>query len=277
MNSLTCPEWVHALLAETPRGHDRLTTLRIEDATRLSETDLSSAVCDLYRRLIDDLQRRQRHALRMWNFIPDIQAQMDTGDRYMAFNVGRHRAFAERFGDGGHFIAALPTASGVGVDGTTLIVHLLDGAEPGVPIENPRQVAAYRYSERYGTRPPCFARAVYADGLLLIGGTASIAGEDSRHDGNVTAQTEETLANLAALITSAGRPPSIPPLHTLRDVRVHVSRAADEAAVREALMPNLHPRAAVEFVVAALCRRELLVEIEAVATIAAAISPGLSA
>lgn len=277
MNGLTCPDWAHALLAKTPRGQYRLTTLEIENATSLSETALSSAVCDLYRQMIDELQRRQRHALRMWNFIPGIQVQMETGDRYMAFNSGRHRAFAEHFGDGRRFIAAVPTASGVGVDGTTLTVHLLDGAEPGVPIENPRQVAAYRYSERYGRRPPCFARAVTAGELLLIGGTASIAGEDSRHAGDPTAQTEETLANLAALVDNAGAPSSTPPLHTLSDVRVHVSRPADVAAVREALMPHLHPRAAVEFVVAALCRRELLVEIEAVASIAAAISPGLSA
>ena len=277
MVSLTCPDWVPALLAAKPGGRYRLTTRLIENAASLSESGLSEAVCDLYRSLIDELQRRQRYALRMWNFIPDIQAQMETGDRYMAFNAGRHRAFAERFGDDRRFIAAVPTASGVGVAGTTLTVHLLDGDEPGVPIENPRQVAAYRYSERYGKRPPCFARAVHAGPSLLIGGTASIVGEDSRHASDPTAQTEETLANLAALVISAGGQPSTPPLHCLRDVRVHVSRCADVARVKQALMPQLHPDAAVEFVVTVLCRPELLVEIEGVAAVAAAIRPGLSA
>ena len=277
MNSLTCPKWVHGLLAEEPRGRYRLTTRRIENASSLTETGLAAAVCDLYRRLIDEWQHQQRHALRMWNFIPDIQAPMESGDRYMAFNAGRHRAFAERFGDQHRFIAAVPTASGVGVAGTTLTVNLLDGDEPGVPIENPRQVASYRYSGRYGKRPPCFARAVQAGALLLIGGTASITGEDSRHADDPEAQTEETLANLTALVIAAGSPRSMPPLHALRDVRVHVARSTDVPLVRETLVPRLHPETAVELVVASLCRKELLVEIEAVASIAAAINPRLSA
>ncbi|MEP6782229.1 MAG: hypothetical protein ABI983_01090 [Acidobacteriota bacterium] len=276
MDSLTCPEWVHALLAVKPPGRYRLTTRRIENATSLNEEDLAAAVGDLYRRLINDLQHQQRYALRMWNFIPDIQAQLDSGDRYMAFNAGRHRAFTERFGDDRGFIASVPTASGVGVAGTTLTVHLLDGDQPGIPIENPRQVASYRYSERFGKRPPCFARAVHAGSLLLIGGTASIAGEDSRHTDDPEAQTEETLANLAALVITADADSPAPPLHALRDVRVHVARHGDVPVVRQTLMPRLHPDAVVEFVVAALCRLELLVEIEGVASVAAAVSPALS-
>ena len=276
MDNLTCPEWVHSLLAEKPGGRYRLTTRRIENASSLSEIRLEAAVCDLYRHLIEELQHQQRHALRMWNFIPDIQAQMETGDRYMAFNAGRHRAFAERFGDGRGFIAALPTASGVGVSGTTLTVHLLDGDEPGVPIENPRQVSSYRYSARYGKRPPCFARATHAGSLLLIGGTASITGEDTQHAHDPAGQTEETLANLAALV-AAGGCALMPPLHALRDLRVHVARRADVERVRAVLVPKLHPDTEVEFVVAALCRRDLLVEIEAVASVAAEIRPRLSA
>ncbi|MEO7158137.1 MAG: hypothetical protein ABI039_11270 [Vicinamibacterales bacterium] len=277
MDSLTCPQWVHALLAGEPRGRYRLTTRQIEHATTLNEEGLAAAVDELYRRLIDDLQHHHRYALRMWNFIPDIQAQMDTGDRYMAFNAGRHRAFTERFGNDRGFIASLPTASGVGVAGTTLTVHLLDGDQPGVPIENPRQVAAYRYSERFGKRPPCFARALHAGSLLLIGGTASIAGEDSRHTDDPEAQTEETLANLAALVITADADSPAQPLHALRDVRVHVARRGDVPLVRQTLVPQLHPDAVVEFVVAALCRPELLVEIEGVAAVAAAVSSGRSA
>ena len=71
------------------------------------------------------------------------------------------------------------------------------------PLENPRQVPAYRYSRRYGLRPPCFARATKFESTLFIGGTASIIGEDSRHAAAIVAQTEETLSNLRALIAAA--------------------------------------------------------------------------
>lgn len=73
-------------------------------------------------------------------------------------------------------------------------------------MENPRQVAAYRYSEEFGPRPPSFARATVvpaADAanagpaLLLVGGTAAVVGERSVSDGGVEGQMEETLRNLA--------------------------------------------------------------------------------
>lgn len=278
MDSLTCPAWVQALVDGEPDARYTLSTRRIENATGLSETALTATVRDLYRELLEVLRTQQRHPLRMWNFIPDIQAPMDNGDRYMAFNAGRHLAFAECFADEQRFVAAVPTASGVGVGGTTLTVHVLAGEAPGLPIENPRQIASYRYSARYGQRPPCFARAVHVGSLLLIGGTASITGEDSQHSGDLVAQTRETLANLSALVTAAnGGDTTIRPLHALRDVRVHLARPADTSVVRDLLLPALGRHTAIEFVQAALCRRELLVEIEAVASMAAVVRPRLSA
>jgi enamine deaminase RidA (YjgF/YER057c/UK114 family) len=275
---LTCPAWVQTLVEGASGEGYTVTTRRIENATSLSEPALTAAVRDIYRGLLGDLLEQQRHLLRVWNFIPDIQAPMRNGDRYMAFNAGRYLAFAEHFADERRFAAGVPTASGVGVGGTALTVHALAGDAPGLPIENPRQIASYRYSARYGPRPPCFARAVHIGSLLLIGGTASIAGEDSQHPGDPVAQTRETLSNLGALVTAAsGGGTAMPPLQALRDVRVHVARAADASMVRASLLPTLNHDTAIEFVQAALCRRELLVEIEAVASMAAVLRPRLSA
>ena len=47
-------------------------------------------------------------------------------------------------------------------------------------------------------RPTCAARR-----SLLIGGTASVVGEDSRHPRNLDAQLEETLLNMEALVRTA--------------------------------------------------------------------------
>ncbi len=103
------------------------------------------------------------------------------------------------------------TASAVGIKGSDLSIHCLALEEPGTPVENPRQTPAWQYSARYGPLPPCFSRATIVDlagrRTLLIGGTASVVGEDSRHAGQFDAQVEETLLNLEALIraTNASR------------------------------------------------------------------------
>ena len=79
---------------------------------------------------------------------------------------------------------------------------------------------------------------------LLIGGTASVVGEDSRHAGQFDAQVEETLLNLEALIqaTSANCPDGSAALHRLVDLRVYVTSASDAERVRE-LLVNRCPRA----------------------------------
>ncbi len=74
----------------------------------------------------------------------------------------------------------------------------------------------------------------------------------------------ETFRNIDALITAASRS-GAGGLDALRSLRVHV-RDADHAAQIESLVHRLAPDVpAVEYVEAALCRRELLVEIEGVA------------
>ena len=177
----TPPHWVREYLTREQPPPLTLLTSNIPNATALSAAGLSDAVADVYRRLLSEMQAEARHAVRMWNFVPSIQGELGAGDRYMAFNAGRFAAFSESFGLANDTPAAIPTASAVGIDGTTLWIHVLAADAPGVPLENPRQVPAYRYSRRYGLRPPCFARATKFESTLLIGGTASIIGEDSRH------------------------------------------------------------------------------------------------
>jgi enamine deaminase RidA (YjgF/YER057c/UK114 family) len=208
----------------------------------------------------------------MWNHVPDIQADLGMQlDRYMVFNAGRHQAFREWFGGGQQFADAVPTASGVGCDGSSLVVHTLAAASPGTAIDNPRQVAPIRYSSRYGPCPPCFARATAwcdASGrqLVLIGGTASVRGEHSVHVGDLPAQLEETRANLEALIEEAsrmiGRRCNLACLRSLRAYVPHDSDAGRVAQAMSAVFPNVTE---CELVFAALCRRDLLVEIEGVA------------
>ena len=211
------------------------------------------------------------HALRIWNFIPKILAPAGGGqDRYMRFNAGRYHAFVDWFGEADQFGQRLPAASGVGHSGDALVIHLLAGRDPGLGISNPRQCAPHKYSRQFGPLPPCFARATLlqeADRrLLLIGGTASVRGEDSVHHNDLGGQIKETLENLAALIRSARGTAVQEPLSDCRDLRVYYVRDRDLPAIRSAIagsFPNVsHP----EFFRAELCRSDLLVEVEGLAS-----------
>jgi chorismate lyase/3-hydroxybenzoate synthase len=160
----------------------------------------------------------------------------------------------------------------VGVIGDDLVVHCLASDAGGAPVENPRQKPAWRYSPRYGPVPPRFSRGtiatVGARRLLLIGGTASIVGEDSMHEGDVSAQLEESLRNLEALIDAArGAPQPDAALGRLTDLRAYVAGPREAAAIHSVLTERCPRASRVELMIAGLCRRELLLEIEGVATL----------
>jgi enamine deaminase RidA (YjgF/YER057c/UK114 family) len=277
------PAWVVKLFADRDarpedvpgRFGDRLTSRRIErftllsaaigDPTDLSADDLADAVARVYRSVGHELERQRRHAVRLWNFVPDIQGRVGEGDRYMAFNVGRFAAYSDLLGDVAAFASSLPTSSAVGVTGNALWIYVLAADQGGVHFENPRQIPPYQYSRRYGPRPPCFARATQLESMLFIGGTASILGEETRHEGDIEGQTRETFANIAVLISRATGSSSQRALEWLRCLRVHVLDARDAAVVRT-YVDDVAPQVAdVEFVQAPLCRPELLVEIEGLA------------
>jgi len=214
------------------------------------------------------------HAVRLWNFLPGICKSIDRDlDRYRLFNVARHREFEQRFGTAALRDGSLPTASCVGHAGRSIAVHALGAREASRAVENPRQVPAYSYSNKYGPKPPSFSRAGIASfgsrRMLLIAGTASVLGEDSVHSGSLGAQCDETLVNLRAVAMSgkqaAGRVgvPESSALNGLCATRVYYRHADHLSWLRENLDRTLLGCRDIEFVQADICRDELLVEIEA--------------
>jgi chorismate lyase / 3-hydroxybenzoate synthase len=272
------PHWVEELLESCELGKARNggvdvrtlgpvahATTRIRDAVDLDAAVLREEVASAYRAVIESLEKIGRHPARFWNFIPDIGERIVDGlDRYMVFNAGRHDAYSDQCG-------ALGTASAVGITGADLFIHCLALDAPGTPIENPRQTPAWQYSARYGPLPPCFSRAVIVElagrRTLLIGGTASVVGEDSRHAGQFDEQLEETLLNLEALIRTADRnsPDGSTALHRLVDLRAYVTSPAEAERVREVLASRCPRARNVAVALAQVCRPELLVEIEGIA------------
>ena len=143
--------------------------------------------------------------------------------------------------------------SGVGAHLPGIGFFLLARREPGhTAVENHRQVPAYHYPDRYGPRPPSFARASrLPGGPLLISGTASILGHRTVHPGELASQCRTTLANLATLS---------PGLRSLQAVKVYVRHAGDVDEVRELCAPAFGGEVA--YFTTDLCRSDLLVEID---------------
>lgn len=227
-----------------------------------------------YRAMLDCLQAaRYPYLLRIWNSIPDINVDDGGLERYRRFNLQRFRAFRE---------ARLPTHTGapaataLGTFGGPLTLHFLAARQGSIAIENPRQVSAYDYPDQYGPRAPNFSRAALWRGatadadILFISGTASIVGHETRHRGDVVAQTHETMANLDAVLTQAKQLAqgeggawsglSIADL----SIKTYVRHRADYAAVRCALAERGVDVDQALFLHADICRADLLVEIEAV-------------
>jgi chorismate lyase / 3-hydroxybenzoate synthase len=209
------------------------------------------------------------HLLRVWNYIPQIHDLEQGLERYRGFNSGRQAAFLQA--QQAAFEGA-PVACALGVAPGVLRIGFLAGRSAALAIENPRQVSAYHYPADYGPHSPTFSRAALlpvGDGqvALLISGTSSIVGHQSRHVGDVTAQTRETLVNLQAVINAA-RPHTNARFELAQaDCTIYVRRLEDFAVVRECFAQTVGTSsyAAQQAVVvqADVCRADLSVEIEA--------------
>ncbi len=235
-------------------------------------TALRAATDAGYRELFECIEGAgYPHLLRMWNYLPRINAIEDGLERYRQFNIGRQEAFVAA---GRSLTGALPAACALGSRDGDLRIGFLAARRPPRSLENPRQVSAFRYPPDYGPRSPIFARAVISEPaggpLLFISGTAAIVGHRSLHPGDVVAQTRETIVNLEAMIEAAngalGRP-----LFRREDLDyvVYLRSGEDLHPVAAELSGWLGGGARLLLMEADICRRELLVEIEASSSVSA--------
>jgi chorismate lyase / 3-hydroxybenzoate synthase len=197
------------------------------------------------------------HLLRIWNYFDAINEGSGDDERYRQFSLGRTDAIEGAMRD-------YPAASALGTQRRTNIlqVYWIAGRTAGTAIENPRQVSAYLYPREYGPVPPRFARATRTrEGSLFISGTASIVGHTSKHVGDVSAQLEETLRNLAALKNHA----QVDVQRSRRDslLKVYV-RDPQQAPVLLRTLERQWPAEQIVMLGADICRRELLVEAECI-------------
>ncbi|MDP3859817.1 MAG: hypothetical protein Q8Q73_18815 [Stagnimonas sp.] len=237
---------------------------------RLPAEDVVAASEDIYWRLERLVVHHEfPHWLRTWNFLDRINEGEGDAERYRQFCVGRARALAQR----SEFERQLPAATAIGGEEPGLTVAVLAGTQPGVPLENPRQVSAYRYPRQYGPRSPSFTRALLLRGAagagarLLVSGTASVVGHATVHAGDVQAQLEEAAANVEALLRHAAVshfPEVGEPMWAPESFKLYLRHAGDASRVAP-LFERLVARGAPWVLLRGdICRADLLIELEGV-------------
>ena len=227
--------------------------------------------------------------VRTWLYLGDILGPEGEKQRYKELNRAR-TDYYQRFhfgagpvAKGHHFNRSeakkiYPASTGIGSRGDGLLVGCVALQASGLPIElisleNPNQISAFDYAKKYSEKSPKFARAMAvvlgSETLVYISGTASITASESRHKGDVAAQTTQTLDNIEALVSREnfschGRPHLGATLADLLEARVYIKRPGDYELVRAVCEKRMIDVPTV-YVEADVCRKELLVEIEAVA------------
>ena len=198
----------------------------------------------------------QEKLLRVWHFVPQINEFENALENYQAFCSGRAEAFEEANEQ------EFPAASATGIVGHKLII-IFQSASTVESLENPNQVPAYEYPEIYGPKSPSFARASTTKDYFFISGTAAVIGHQSAHEDDLEAQLETTWTNLLLIHDQLSSRKETPSLADFIG-KVYLRHANDYPVAREFLMRKTEGK--IDnwiFLQSDICRKELLVEIEA--------------
>jgi chorismate lyase / 3-hydroxybenzoate synthase len=242
--------------------------------TKEVEFPLEKATYEIY---MDFLElTKDWNLYRVWHYVPYINEETSSLENYRSFCKARSLAFEAFYGEG--FDVELPAASAVGIDDNHLVMYFLAGKERGQHVENPEQIAAYKYPKRYGPRSPSFARGTVLvrdnKQIGFLSGTASIKSHESVTLSDMTEQLYTTVDNMSLVFEemgllferqSYGHLMPDPAKHD-RTFKVYIRRAEDAAHVRE-LFPKLIMATKDDHIVylqSDVCRFELDIEIEAI-------------
>lgn len=231
--------------------------------------------------------------VRTWLYQGGIVRSEGNTQRYKELNRARTDffegiRFLENFIPEGKKGAIYPASTGIGTDGLGIrmaglaILRNEYAEQPNggkqalvsIPLENPGQTPAFDYAESYSPQSPKFSRAVALEFAsercgILISGTASIVDSETVHIGDPAAQARQTLENIRLLISGDnldrhGIKGFDATLANMAIARVYVKRKEDYPAIR-AVCDEILGNTPLLFVIADVCRDDLLVEIEGVA------------
>ncbi len=222
--------------------------------------------------------------VRQWMYVGKINDLVNYEntevDNYQLFNKSRADYYKAV-----EWINGYPAATGIGLNIAGCIIEFIARKQGGethiIPLQNPLQIDAHKYTDKYiplnsKINSPKFERGkvVLDDDKLniYISGTAAIIGEDSI-DADIKKQTQITLDNIAKLCSienlahhgiNIGQ--NLPEFSA---ARVYIKQKSDFIEAEE-ICRNYFGGIPIIFVEADICRNELLVEIEAELSYAAA-------
>jgi len=210
--------------------------------------------------------------VRQWNYVEDILGFDDNKQRYQEFNNVRSDFYADHFSRTG-----FPAATGIGMNRGGVIIEFIaikSKIANSIPIDNPGQVPAHVYSGNVlagdnlsKKETPKFERARYLNlfgkKLILISGTASIRGEKTVGKDDPAEQTRVTIENIrrlySPLVLSKVSENNIEPIYG--HSRVYVKNRKDFSAIKKTFKSYFGDLPVV-YIIADICRDDLLVEIE---------------
>lgn len=210
--------------------------------------------------------------IRQWNYVEGILGFDSDQQHYQEFNNVRSEFYNDHFSATG-----FPAATGIGMNRGGVIVEFVavkSNLAKSVPVDNPKQIAAHAYSEKVLVGEECilkstpkFERARYFElqdkKMIFISGTASIVGERTIAVGDPVEQTEVTINNINQLyseeILRRISNKKLQPKYG--HARVYVKNRKDFAAIKRSFKKH-YGNLPVVYILADICRNDLLVEIE---------------
>jgi len=236
----------------------------------------------LMKRILEKENMDFSHIIRQWNYIENITGKItnkdETRQNYQVFNDIRSLYYGEV-----DFKRGYPAATGIGMEcGGVVLDFIAAGVSSDItviPVKNPGQVDAHRYSQDV-----LVGRAIHADQLksapkferakaianndscyIYISGTAAIQGQKTQYPTDVEKQTRVTIENISRLISPDNLEKHRLPVSSselpFSYIRVYVKDETDLPTVKKVCdeyfeeVPSL-------YLVSDICREDLLVEIE---------------
>ena len=209
--------------------------------------------------------------LKIWNYVPGINQGQGDEELYRQFCLGRADAVLIDPGDSPPLPAA--TAIGSPAEEPALQVYFLAAALPGLDVENPRQVSAWRYPRQYGPKSPLFSRGTIlrlnGSRQFLISGTASIVGHQSHHENQVANQLSESLRNVQSLLEEGYRltGDSHARLDSDGVLKVYIRDPSDLELIQKTLETEAPAEIPRIYLQGDICRENLLTEIDGIVSL----------
>lgn len=220
-----------------------------------------------------------KQVIRTWIYEFDIFKDEEGGQRYQKLNKAREDFF-KRVGlvkDDSIEQEKFPASTGIGMSSGNFIMECIalttDRKDVSIiPLENPEQVSAFRYTERVlgaGAPRPLFSRGMAIQirnkKKILVSGTASILKEDTEHD-IIVQQTDTTIDNVLRVLGQGGAG-----VKDIIQLRVYVKDVKNYEYVKT--IEKRFPSVPCLYLLADVCREDLLVEIEAEAYVSLSEQP----